>query len=232
MPRSRKNLSGFSTSRTIEWSISGVMCQPMPATSIWPRFTAARKRSRSAFDGVDPPVHGSAGDLAGPAEPGVIGVVGSALGDIERLVDEAAVQLHHHRLRVGVADVGVAVMDEEDFVDHGEVCWTLGEKGRPPSEGGELDRERGADRRNAGAARRGCPWRDSTRNTVSRSASWLATTRCRPEGEKAQVARGGLPPLGPACCLGQLAGRRADAERRGCRPADAEADEQVAAVRR
>jgi len=31
---------------TIEWSISGVMCQDSPATSNWPRFTAARKRAR------------------------------------------------------------------------------------------------------------------------------------------------------------------------------------------
>ena len=69
--------------------------------------------------GMHPPIHGSAGDLAGPTEFCVIGVVGGALGDIERLVDEAAVQFHHHRLRVGVADVGMAVMDEEDFVDHG-----------------------------------------------------------------------------------------------------------------
>ncbi len=69
--------------------------------------------------GVHPPVHRPAGDFAGPAELGVIGVVGGALGNIERLVDEAAVQFHHHRLRVGVPDVGMTMMHKENFVDHG-----------------------------------------------------------------------------------------------------------------
>ena len=76
--------------------------------------------------GVLPPVDGDAGDLAGPAELGVLRIVGGALRDIERLVDEAPVQLHHHRLRMGVADVGVAVMDEEDFLDHGALIVLLG----------------------------------------------------------------------------------------------------------
>ena len=70
-----------------------------------------------AVAGVLPPVDGDAGDLAGPAEPAVVGVVRGALGDVQRLVDEATMQFHHHRLRMGVADVGMAVVDEENFLD-------------------------------------------------------------------------------------------------------------------
>ena len=67
---------------------------------------------------VLPPVERRPGHLAGPAEPALVRPVGRLLGDVERLIDEAAMQLEHDRLRMGVADIGVAVVDEEDFADH------------------------------------------------------------------------------------------------------------------
>src|SRR6185437_15073268 len=78
------------------------------------------------------------GDLAGPAEFRVIRIVRGALGNIQRFVDEAAVQLHHHRLRVSVADVGVGVMDEEDFLDHRKLelgAWGFKAGTRPKARG-------------------------------------------------------------------------------------------------
>ena len=68
---------------------------------------------------VAPPVERRAGHLAGPAEAALVRPVGGLVGDVERFVDEAPMQLEDDRLRVGVADVGVGVMDEEDFADHG-----------------------------------------------------------------------------------------------------------------
>jgi len=68
--------------------------------------------------GLLPPIERDAGHFARPAEAAVVGVVGGRLGDVERLVDETAMKLEDHRLRMRVADVRVRMMDEQDFVDH------------------------------------------------------------------------------------------------------------------
>ena len=118
MPRSRKKRIGFSTSTTMPWSMSGVMCQAMAGDLELAALHRGEEAVAIAVARVLPPVERDAGDLAGPAEAAVVRPVGGRVGDVERLVDEAAMQLEHDRLRMGVADVGVAVMDEEDFADH------------------------------------------------------------------------------------------------------------------
>ena len=98
--------------------MSGVMCQrhagDFELTALYRREEAIAIPVRRVL----PPVDRDAGDFARPPEAAVVRPVGGGLGDVERFVDEAAMQLEHHRLRVGVADVRVRVMDKENFVDH------------------------------------------------------------------------------------------------------------------
>ena len=118
MPSSRKKRIGFSTSTTMPWSMSGVMCQAMRGDLELAALDRGEEAVAVAVARMLPPVERRAGHLAGPAEAALVRPVGGLVGDVERLVDEAPMQLEHHRLRMGVADVGMGVMDEEDFADH------------------------------------------------------------------------------------------------------------------
>lgn len=68
--------------------------------------------------GIAPPINGRAADFDVPSEGAAIGAVGGRLGEIEPLLKEPPVQFQHGGLRVGVADIGVAMRNEVNFLDH------------------------------------------------------------------------------------------------------------------
>src|SRR6185437_3333925 len=68
---------------------------------------------------VPPPVDGGAGDFDHPFERRPVGPLRRGVGKLHRFLEEAAVQLEYDRLRMRVPDIGVPMMNEVDFLDHG-----------------------------------------------------------------------------------------------------------------
>jgi hypothetical protein len=72
--------------------------------------------------GVPQPAQQHVGVLHRPAECAVRLAVGGTLGQGQRLGDEALVQVEDNRLVVGVADVGMAVVDKVKGLDSCHGC--------------------------------------------------------------------------------------------------------------
>ncbi len=56
--------------------------------------------------------------LAGPLRPGTLGIVGGSFRQSHRLIKKPLLQIAHHRLRVRVSNVGMAVVNEINRFEH------------------------------------------------------------------------------------------------------------------